>query len=203
MADTLFETVDTLLDVDVMGRSKSDPDYDPFQSENEHVPGTRAAKEDDEFGVVRGADHALKNSDKKKKQPSHMGRAQDLLQEMHPGSMLYICEKKVTTYSGMVVKVDMWGFGDLCGITGKGAWVMANVTTVAAMAAHMRDYTDPTNVHGAGGLRVVDLLEKYLSLRGKFYIIGFEQEKPGARWTPTVWDVDQALIDQYKARKRK
>lgn len=155
----------------------------------------------DEFGSVSGAQHAFKNTDKKQKQPNHHDRAMKLLTEMHPGCLLYVCEKRVTLWSGQVVKVDQWGFGDICGITSKGGWLMANVTTTAAMGAHMRDYTNPTNTHGQAKRPVVDILEQYLALRGVFYIIGFH--KAGHRWEPTVWTVDQAMIDAFKARKRR
>lgn len=178
---------------------------DPFLSiDGKHSDSfvmEESGEDPDDFASLRGKD-PLTVKNKRKAQPTHMPRAMKLLESMHPGCMLYVCEKRVTTYSGAIVKVDQWGFGDICGITAKGAWVMANVTTKANMGAHMREYTNPANVHGAGGLRVVDLLERYLALRGTFYIIGYSQPN-GRLWVPEVWNVDQALIDEYRARKRR
>lgn len=188
-------------ETDPQGRGKADPNYDPFDY-GDAAPVSRRdpAGPTCEFSALHSANAALKVSKGGKKE-NHHARAKTLLTKMHPGCQLYVCEKRVTVYSGRVVTVDQWGFLDLCGITAKGAWIGANVTTKAAMAKHMQDYTDPTNTHGQGQVKVIDLLEGYLARHGIFYIIGYEQV--GRFWEATVWTVDQSLIDQYKARKRK
>lgn len=133
-----------------------------------------------------------------------------LLNSMHPGKYWPVDYKEfVPTFhngrpdysNGKVISKDMLGFADIGGTARpNGRFVTANVTSVGAIAAHMRKYVSD-ETHGQAKIRIEAHLREFLDCGGLLYVIGWH--KPKRNWEPKVLAVTPELLDIYKARRRK
>lgn len=116
-----------------------------------------------------------------------------------PGGFYAPCESQVTTYSGMVIKRDLFGFADACGVSPCGRFVALQVTTPEKVTAHLRTYIDPER--RVAGQVVRDNLRNYLRCGGLFLMATYQ--KVGGRWAFTFRRITEQDLILTEGRRRK
>lgn len=139
----------------------------------------------------------------------HYPKAISILKGLHPGKY-WKADYKELLYKGSgsfpaVINKDMLGFADVLGITPpRGTAIAGQITTKTQVHAHLRKYTDPSKTHGSGKIPIETHLREFLSLGGRFYVIGFHQGGgKGSKWDAEVVEVTADVLNVYKSRKRK
>lgn len=115
-----------------------------------------------------------------------------------PGGFYAPCESQITTYSGMVIKRDLFGFADACGVS-DGQFIAVQVTTPEKVNAHLRSYIDPTN--RVAGRSVKENLLAFTGNGGVFLFATYEKEN--GRWVFKFRRIDSTDLEAAEGRRRK
>jgi hypothetical protein len=152
---------------------------------------------------------------KKAAEPNHYNDAIKVMQTIHAGKYWRVDYKEMVirhwkdgrpSFDGMqIFTKDMLGFADIAGIAAPhGSFIAVQVTSKAAVQAHLRKYTSKEKTHGSNKIPIETHLREFLACGGKFYVLGFHQPKgKGTKWLAEVTIVTPELLDLYKSRKRK
>lgn len=132
------------------------------------------------------------------KKADHNLRTRDLYEKQ--GYLVFRVDQTRTAYGGSIYTVDFLGLFDWMAIREPNEMIGIQVCAKSALGSHVTKMTS-TEITSFNKGRKIDNLMKWIACGGRVELVGWE--KFGARWQPTVRQLDQAEVEKAMARKRR